>query len=64
MKRLITTIVLAIMTILLAGCYVVEGHYHRWHGPDAVIITRPAYPHYPHGHHYRGWHGHHGYHGY
>lgn len=65
MKRLISIIALGILTLSLAGCVVVEGRYHHWHGPHAVIVTRPEPvfippppPRYPYGHHHRGWHGH------
>jgi hypothetical protein len=67
MKRLISIIALGILTISLAGCVVVEERYHHWHGPRAVIVTRPPvyvrpappphYPYYPPPH--RHWH--HGY---
>ena len=68
MKRLINIIALVILTMSLAGCVVVEERYHHWHGPQAVIVTRPMPvpippepPHYPYGPPHRGWHGHHGY---
>ena len=60
MKRLIATIILAIIAITLAGCDFSYYHpgYHHGHGHGAVIITRPRhvpYAHgYPHGHHSRG----------
>ncbi len=65
MKRLIYIIALGIVTMSLAGCVVVEGRYHHWHGPDAVIVThpRPFYvpPPYPYCPPPRHWHGHRGY---
>ncbi len=65
MKRLISIIALGILTTSLAGCVVVDGHYHHWHGPRAVIVTRPMPippppPHYPPCPAPRG-HWHHGY---
>lgn len=41
MKRLISIIALVILTTSLAGCVVVDEHYHHWHGPRAVVVTRP-----------------------
>ncbi len=62
MKRLISLIALVILTMSLAGCVVVDEHYHHRHGPRAVIVTPPRYvrvppppPHYPGRH--RGWPG-------
>jgi len=56
MRRLIATIILAIIAIVGAGCdftYYDPGHHHG-HGHGAVIITRPRHvpppPRYPHGH--------------
>ncbi len=66
MKRLISIIALGILTMSLAGCVVVDGHYHHWHGPRAVIVAPrpvfippppPPYPYCPPPH--RHWH--HGY---
>ena len=65
MKRLIATIILAIIGIAIAGCdftYQDVG-YHHGHGHGAVIVTRPpVYRHGPHGRHrppghYPGRHG-------
>jgi hypothetical protein len=59
MKRLIATILLAILAISLTGCTIVR-HRHRGHGhgPHAVVITRPRHlpvpspqPRHPGGHH-------------
>jgi len=65
MKRLISIIALGILTMSLAGCVVVDGHYHHWHGPRAVIVTRPMPipppPHYPYSPPHRDWHHHRGY---
>jgi hypothetical protein len=62
MKRLVSIIVLVIVTMSLAGCVVIDEHHHPGPRPHAVIVTPPGYvsiwpghPHYPHGHYYRGW---------
>jgi len=55
MKRLIATIILAIIGIALAGCDFTYHHpgYRHGHGHGAVIVTRPRHvpppPRYPHG---------------
>jgi hypothetical protein len=61
MKRLISIIVLAILTMSLVGCVVVDEHYHHRRGPDAVIVTRPWPGPYHYGHYHRDWYRHHGY---
>ena len=43
MKRLIVTIIVAIMTISLSGCSFVR-EYHRGHPTHEVIVTRPVHP--------------------
>ena len=55
MKRLIATIILAIIAIAIAGCDFTYHHpgYHHGYGHGVVIVTRP--PVYRHGHH--GYHG-------
>jgi len=69
MKRLIATIILAIIAIAIAGCDFtyqhVRHHRPRGHAPRAIIVTRaPVYYPPPHGHghhippgHYPGRHG-------
>lgn len=64
MKRLIATIILAIIVMITAGCDITyhEVGFHHGYAPRAVIITRPS-PHwhghhYPYGHHHGGhWRG-------
>ncbi|MGD8500948.1 MAG: hypothetical protein PVJ86_09890 [Phycisphaerales bacterium] len=59
MKRLIATILLAVLTVSFTGCTIVSHRHHgHWHGPHPVIITRPRpvpipppHPRHPHGHH-------------
>jgi len=54
MKRLIATIILAIIAMTIAGCDFTYHHVaHRHHGPAprAIIVTRP--PVYWHGPHVR-----------
>ncbi len=43
MKRLIVTIIVAIMTIPLTGCTFVR-EYHRSYPHREVIVTRPVHP--------------------
>ncbi len=57
MKRLISTIILAIIAIAITGCdftYQDVG-YHHGYGHGAVIVTRPRHGPYAHGHHGRGY---------
>ncbi len=42
MKRLIVTIIVAIMTMSLSGCSFVR-EYHRGHHPQEVIVTAPRH---------------------
>ena len=64
MKRLIATIILAIIAIAIAGCDFTYQHYgrHRGHGHGPIVVTRPpVYRHGPHGYpgppgHYPGRH--------
>ena len=67
MKRLIATIILAIIAITLAGCDFTYHHpgYRHGHGHGAVIVTQPRHAPYAHGYprgprgggHYPGRHG-------
>jgi len=59
MKRLIATIILAIIAIAIAGCDVTyhRVRHHHGHRPRAVIVTRPpVYRHGPQVHHHGGYH--------
>jgi hypothetical protein len=61
MKRLISLIVVAILTMFLAGCVVVDERCDYGPRPGAVIVTRPwAAPHY-YGYYHRHWYHHHRY---
>ena len=54
MKRLIATIILAIIVIAIAGCDFTYEHYghRRGHGHGPIVVTRPpVYRHGPHGRH-------------
>lgn len=69
MRRLIATIILAIIGITIAGCDFTYHHPgpHHGYGHGAVIITRPQHAPYAHGYprgygrhgggHYPGRHG-------
>ena len=52
MKRLIATIILAVIAMTIAGCdftYEHYGHGHH-HGPGPIVVVRPpVYGHGPHG---------------
>ena len=62
MRRLIATMILAIIGISIAGCDFNYHHpgYRHGNGHGAVIVTRPRHvpcaPSYPYGHH-PGRHG-------
>ncbi|MHC4433416.1 MAG: hypothetical protein ACYTBS_16375 [Planctomycetota bacterium] len=60
MKRLIVTIILAILAIAIAGCDFTyhEVGYHHGHGHGAVIVTRPVHWGRHYGHHGHRGHGH------
>ena len=58
MKRLIVTIIVAIMTISLTGCTFVK-EYHRGRPHHEVIITRPMHPPVRHERRHRSYAGRH-----
>jgi hypothetical protein len=49
MRRLIATMILAIIGISIAGCDFNYHPGHHGHGHGAVIVTRPRHVPYPHG---------------
>ncbi len=64
MKRLILTIIIAVLIMPLAGCTIVSHHGRHGHGHPhrhgAIIVTAPPHipcpPGYPHGHRHVGRH--------